>query len=423
MSRRTEYVHARSGEDVPPEDGYSWRKYGQKLILGAKYPRLLRWFGEVRQSHQFLKLPMEEVTIVVKKTKNPNGELVVKTKETQSDKGECDIPEMVSTPNNSFDNSSTGVYSSLMSLEMRLEEALSRSRILFVFLSSLGLGACEIKGIGQKVYSYTSMKKIARRTEYVQARTGEEVPPEDGYSWRKYGQKDILGAKYPREYYRCGRRGLSNCAATKMVQKSETDPSIFEVTYGGSHGCGQENKNQNEEQLRVVLTEETQYHEVGRAGEISEPYFPKMVSTPNSNSFNNSSTGVVFSNSNSLFNITNSDFISTPTSSPHSDWNFSNDDFIYGPGNDSNLLLNDTSLTRLTALLDDVPENCSHTYRGVHQHPSGKWAAEIRETNGGTRICLGTFETRIDAARVYDAEAYKLYGENAKLNFPHRYIK
>ncbi|KAJ8540068.1 hypothetical protein K7X08_026457 [Anisodus acutangulus] len=220
-------------------------------------------------------------------------------------------------------------------------------------------------------------KKIARRTEYVQARTGEEVPPEDGYSWRKYGQKDILGAKYPREYYRCARRGLSNCAATKIVQKSETEPSVFEVTYGGSHGCGQENKNQNEEQplvltqeqLRVVLTEETQYHEVGRAGEISESHFPKMVSTPNSTSFNNSSTGVVFSNSNSLFNITNSDFISTPTSSPRSDRNFSNDDFIYGPGNDSNLLLNDTSLTRLTALLDDVPENCSHTYRGVHQHP------------------------------------------------------
>ena len=25
--------------DVPPEDGYTWRKYGQKEILHAKYPR------------------------------------------------------------------------------------------------------------------------------------------------------------------------------------------------------------------------------------------------------------------------------------------------------------------------------------------------------------------------------------------------
>ncbi|KAJ1405933.1 WRKY domain [Sesbania bispinosa] len=28
--------------------------------------------------------------------------------------------------------------------------------------------------------------------------SGLEGPHEDGYNWRKYGQKDILGAKYPR---------------------------------------------------------------------------------------------------------------------------------------------------------------------------------------------------------------------------------
>jgi len=27
---------------------------------------------------------------------------------------------------------------------------------------------------------------------------GVEGPLDDGYSWRKYGQKDILGAMYPR---------------------------------------------------------------------------------------------------------------------------------------------------------------------------------------------------------------------------------
>lgn len=25
--------------DLPPDDGYTWRKYGQKEILGSKYPR------------------------------------------------------------------------------------------------------------------------------------------------------------------------------------------------------------------------------------------------------------------------------------------------------------------------------------------------------------------------------------------------
>ncbi|RZC84871.1 hypothetical protein C5167_047657 [Papaver somniferum] len=43
-------------------------------------------------------------------------------------------------------------------------------------------------------------KGIVRWTEQVRAsaQTGLEGPLDDGYDWRKYGQKDILGAKHPR---------------------------------------------------------------------------------------------------------------------------------------------------------------------------------------------------------------------------------
>ncbi|XP_077229925.1 putative WRKY transcription factor 41 [Tasmannia lanceolata] len=67
--------------------------------------------------------------------------------------------------------------------------------------------------------------------------TGLEGPLEDGYSWRKYGQKDILGAKYPRGYYRCTHRNVQGCLATKQVQRSDEDPTIFDVTYRGHHTC------------------------------------------------------------------------------------------------------------------------------------------------------------------------------------------
>lgn len=66
---------------------------------------------------------------------------------------------------------------------------------------------------------------------------GLEVPPNDGYMWRKYGQKEILNAKYPREYYRCTYRNTHGCCATKQVQRSSDDPSIFEITYLGKHTC------------------------------------------------------------------------------------------------------------------------------------------------------------------------------------------
>ncbi|XP_060218454.1 probable WRKY transcription factor 41 [Lycium barbarum] len=67
--------------------------------------------------------------------------------------------------------------------------------------------------------------------------TGHECPHEDGYSWRKYGQKDILGANHPRAYYRCTHRNTQGCLATKQVQRSDGNSSIFEVTYKGRHSC------------------------------------------------------------------------------------------------------------------------------------------------------------------------------------------
>ncbi|CAI9288998.1 unnamed protein product [Lactuca saligna] len=59
----------------------------------------------------------------------------------------------------------------------------------------------------------------------------------DGYSWRKYGQKDILGAKFPRSYYKCSYRKVQKCLATKQVQKTDKDPTVFEITYRGIHTC------------------------------------------------------------------------------------------------------------------------------------------------------------------------------------------
>ncbi|CAK9318205.1 unnamed protein product [Citrullus colocynthis] len=62
---------------------------------------------------------------------------------------------------------------------------------------------------------------------------------DDGFCWRKYGQKGILGAKHPRGYYRCTYRNLQGCLATKQVQRSDDNPTVFEITYRGKHSCSQ----------------------------------------------------------------------------------------------------------------------------------------------------------------------------------------
>ncbi|NP_001312475.1 probable WRKY transcription factor 41 [Nicotiana tabacum] len=65
----------------------------------------------------------------------------------------------------------------------------------------------------------------------------EDLNHDDGYSWRKYGQKDILGSIHPRAYYRCTHRNTQGCLATKQVQRSVGNSSTFEVTYKGRHSC------------------------------------------------------------------------------------------------------------------------------------------------------------------------------------------
>jgi hypothetical protein len=66
------------------------------------------------------------------------------------------------------------------------------------------------------------------------------VPYEDGYEWRKYGEKKINGAGHTRSYFRCTFKDDTGCQATKHVQQSDdigSDPPVFQVTYNGKHTC------------------------------------------------------------------------------------------------------------------------------------------------------------------------------------------
>ncbi|KAJ1273823.1 hypothetical protein BS78_05G014400 [Paspalum vaginatum] len=70
------------------------------------------------------------------------------------------------------------------------------------------------------------------------------VPYEDGYEWRKYGEKRINGASHTRSYFRCTYRDDTGCQATKHVQQQPqgdgaicSDPPVFQVTYNNRHTC------------------------------------------------------------------------------------------------------------------------------------------------------------------------------------------
>ncbi|KAJ0088028.1 hypothetical protein Patl1_31559 [Pistacia atlantica] len=60
---------------------------------------------------------------------------------------------------------------------------------------------------------------------------------DDGHAWRKYGQKVILNAKYPRNYFRCTHKHDQGCQATKQVQQIEENPPLYRSIYYGHHTC------------------------------------------------------------------------------------------------------------------------------------------------------------------------------------------
>lgn len=57
------------------------------------------------------------------------------------------------------------------------------------------------------------------------------APADDGYNWRKYGQKLVKGSEYPRSYYKCTH---PNCEVKKKVERSR-EGHITEIIYTKAH--------------------------------------------------------------------------------------------------------------------------------------------------------------------------------------------
>lgn len=61
-----------------------------------------------------------------------------------------------------------------------------------------------------------------------------EKPEDDGYNWRKYGQKQLKDGKYPKSYYKCT---SPSCPVKKTIERS-SEGHITDITYQGRHNHG-----------------------------------------------------------------------------------------------------------------------------------------------------------------------------------------
>ncbi|XP_043724755.1 probable WRKY transcription factor 75 [Telopea speciosissima] len=97
---------------------------------------------------------------------------------------------------------------------------------------SQGGGSSNGSSEGEKKTDKKKGEKKIRKPRYAfQTRSQVDIL-DDGYRWRKYGQKAVKNNKFPRSYYRCTHQG---CNVKKQVQRLSKDEGIVITTYEGMH--------------------------------------------------------------------------------------------------------------------------------------------------------------------------------------------
>ncbi|XP_039056776.1 probable WRKY transcription factor 13 [Hibiscus syriacus] len=115
--------------------------------------------------------------------------------------------------------------------------SLHRSTANFWAWGNECLGAKKI-GVEDHVgVSAVKMKRIKGRRKVREPRfcfkTLSDVDVlDDGYKWRKYGQKVVKNTQHSRSYYRCTQ---DNCRVKKRVERLAEDPRMVITTYEGRH--------------------------------------------------------------------------------------------------------------------------------------------------------------------------------------------
>ncbi|TVU25387.1 EcWRKY-21 [Eragrostis curvula] len=132
--------------------------------------------------------------------------------------------------------------------------------------SSAGGGASEADRSTGVVEKKKGGKKERRPRYAFQTRSQVDIL-DDGYRWRKYGQKAVKNNKFPRSYYRCTHQG---CNVKKQVQRLSKDEGVVVTTYEGTHTHPIEKSNDNFEH---ILTQMQIYSGIGGSGFSSSPMF------------------------------------------------------------------------------------------------------------------------------------------------------
>uniref|UniRef100_A0A0E0IDU6 WRKY transcription factor WRKY24 n=3 Tax=Oryza nivara TaxID=4536 RepID=A0A0E0IDU6_ORYNI len=269
---------------TPAEDGYNWRKYGQKQVKNSEHPRSYYKCTFTNCAVKKVECSQDgQITEIVYKgshnhplppsNRRPNvpfshfndlrddhsekfgsksGQATATSWENAANGHLQDVGSEVLTKLSASLTTTEHAEKSVMDKQEAVDISSTLSneeddRVTHRAPLSLGFDAndddVEHKRRKMDVYAATSTSTNAidigavasraiREPRVVVQTTSEVDILDDGYRWRKYGQKVVKGNPNPRSYYKCTHPG---CSVRKHVERSSHDLKSVITTYEGKH--------------------------------------------------------------------------------------------------------------------------------------------------------------------------------------------
>ncbi|CAN0922882.1 Probable WRKY transcription factor 2 [Linum grandiflorum] len=255
---------------APADDGYNWRKYGQKQVKGSEYPR-----SYYKCTHQNcpVKKKVERsheghITEIIYKgahnhpkpppsRRGPMGSSSYSLMDMPEQTGAENDPVWAATHKGPVDNievtssaSAAPEFGNLSQNRPHLESSEAAVDASSTFSNeeeeddrathaSVGYDGEEDESDSKrrKIETFTAAEmsgatRAIREPRVVVQTTSEVDILDDGYRWRKYGQKVVKGNPNPRSYYKCTNAG---CTVRKHVERASHDLKSVITTYEGKH--------------------------------------------------------------------------------------------------------------------------------------------------------------------------------------------